>query len=98
MDKSYPQTLKTPSTMSINCVHNKHRKIAERVDIKVLARIISREWEKVEKGLSFFTYFRIFKIFYRSMSYFCNLKNLILKKIQDYKCYHKSLNCDRVWL
>ena len=49
--------------MSIICVHNKHRKIAERVDMKILARIISMEWEKVEKRLSFFTYFRIFQMF-----------------------------------
>jgi len=56
--------------MSIICVHNKHRKIAERVDMKILARIISMEWEKVEKRLSFFTYLRIFQMFREALVIF----------------------------
>lgn len=52
--------------MSMNFVHNKHRKIAERMDTKVLAKSIPRQGENVGKGFSYFRYFGILKIFYRA--------------------------------
>lgn len=64
--QKYPQTLKILSTMSMNFVHNKHRKIAERMDTKVLAKSIPRQGENVGKGFSYFRYFGILKIFYRA--------------------------------
>lgn len=70
--------------MSIICVHNKHRKIAERVDIKVLAKLFLWSGKGGERDFHFLHTLEFFKCLEKH-ELFRNLKNLILNKIQGYK-------------